>query len=136
MESCSVRQNETDFMDLTAFSDQQKQALVDLLTLGMYADGNLDLIEDEKAQRVLDAIQFPSDSARKYFIDSSFARARKHGASPDSARKYAAEIGKSFPTKAVRRQIYSVLEDSLSSDNRLADRERELLVMVTDEFGL
>jgi len=123
-------------MNLTALSDRQKQALVDLLTLGMYADGNLDLIEDEKAQYVLDAIQFPSDSARQYFIDSSFARARKHGASPESAKNYVAEIGKVFPSKEVRREVYSTLEDSLSSDNKLADRERELLVMVTEEFGL
>ena len=61
------------FMNINEFTDQQKQAVVDLLVLGMYADGNLDLIEDEKARRVLDSIQFKSDSARQYFLDASFA---------------------------------------------------------------
>ena len=42
------------FMSMTEFTDQQKQSVVDLLVLGMYADGNLDMIEDEKARRVLD----------------------------------------------------------------------------------
>jgi hypothetical protein len=123
-------------MDLNGFTDQQKQALVDLLVLGMYADGNLDLIEEEKARRVLDGIQFTSDSARQYFIDASFARARKHVGSPDSTRNYVAEIAKNFSTPALRRQVYTALEDSLASDRKLADKESELLVIVTEEFKL
>jgi len=123
-------------MDLTGFTDQQKQSLVDLLVLGMYADGNLDLVEDEKARRVLDGIQFSSDSARQYFMDASFARARKHGVSPESTRNYVAKIAKSFPATAMRRQVYSVLEDSLTSDRKMADKECELLLIVTEEFKL
>ena len=123
-------------MDLTGFTDQQKQALVDLLVLGMYADGNLDLIEDEKVRKMLDTIQFSSDSTRQYFIDASFARARKHGSSPESARNYVAEIAKHFSTPALRRQIYTALEDSLTSDRKMADKECELLLVVSEEFKL
>jgi len=123
-------------MDLTGFTDQQKQSLVNLLVLGMYADGNLDLVEDEKARRVLDAIQFSSDSARQYFMDASFARARKHGTSPESTRNYVAEIANNFPTPAIRRQVYSALEDSLVSDQKMAEKERELLLIVSEEFKL
>ena len=123
-------------MSLTEFTDQQKQALVDLLVLGMYADGNLDLIEDEKARRVLDSIQFSSDSARQYFLDASFARARKHGADPKTTRSYLSEIARSFPTPALRRKVYTALEDSLTSDRQLAGKEQELLVVVMEEFKL
>jgi len=123
-------------MDLTGFTDQQKQALVDLLVLGMYADGNLDLIEDEKVRKMLDTIQFSSDSTRQYFIDASFARARKHGGSPESTRNYVAEIARHFSTPALRRQIYTALEDSLTSDRKMADKECELLLVVSEEFKL
>jgi len=123
-------------MNLTELTDQQKQAVVDLLVLGMYADGNLDLIEDEKARQVLDSIRFSSDSARQYFLDASFARARKHGASAKTTRSYISGIAKSFPTPAMRRQVYTALEDSLASDHNLADKERELLVVVSEEFKL
>jgi hypothetical protein len=123
-------------MNMTEFTDLQKQSLVDLLVLGMYADGNLDLIEDEKARRVLDSIQFPSDSARQYFLDASFARARKHGASPKTTRSYLSEIARSFPTPALRRQVYTALEDSLTSDRQLAEKECELLVVISEEFKL
>jgi hypothetical protein len=123
-------------MNLTALTDQQKQSLVDLLVLGMYADGKLDLIEDEIARQVLDSIQFGSDSARQYFLDASFARARKHRSTPEATRKYVAAIAESYPTPAMRRQVYSTLEDSLTSDRQLADKERELLAVVTEEFKL
>ena len=124
-----------DFMNLTEFTDQQKQFVVDLLVLGMYADGNLDLIEDEKARRVLDSIHF-SDSARQYFLDASFARARKHGVSAKTTRGYVAEIAKAFRTPAMRRQVYTTLEDSLTSDRKMADKECELLLIVSEEFKL
>jgi hypothetical protein len=123
-------------MSITEFTDQQKQAVVDLLVLGMYADGNLDLIEDEKARRVLDSIQFSSDSARQYFLDASFARARKYGASAKTTRSYISEIAKSFPTPAMRRQVYTALEDSLASDRQMAEKECELLLIVSEEFKL
>jgi uncharacterized tellurite resistance protein B-like protein len=123
-------------MSLTGFTDQQKQSLVDLLVLGMYADGNLDLIEDEKARQVLDSIQFSSDSARQYFIDASFARARKHSASAITTRSYVSEIAKSFLTPAMRRQVYDALKDSLLSDHQLAEKESELLVVVSEELKL
>ena len=123
-------------MNLTELTDQQKQAVVDLLVLGMYADGNLDLIEDEKARRVLDSIQFKSDSARQYFLDASFARARKFGASAKTTRSYLSEIAKSFPTPAMRRQVYIALEDSLTSDRQMAEKECELLLVVSEEFKL
>jgi hypothetical protein len=123
-------------MNLATFTDFQKQALVDLLVLGMYADGNLDLIEDEKTRRILDSISFSSDSARQYFIDGSFARARQHNVSGESQRGYVAQIAKQFPAPALRREVYNALEDSLSSDNKIADKERELLAIVMEEFKL
>jgi uncharacterized tellurite resistance protein B-like protein len=123
-------------MNLTEFTDQQKQSLVDMLVLGMYADGHLDLIEDEIARQVLDSIQFSSDSTRQYFLDASFARARKQGASAKTARSYVSEIAKSFPTPAMRCEVRDALEESLTSDHNLADKEKELLAVVSEEFKL
>ncbi|HEY3760485.1 MAG TPA: hypothetical protein VGN23_01940 [Verrucomicrobiae bacterium] len=123
-------------MPTTDFTDDQKKALVDLLVLGMYADGNLDLIEDEKARRVLDSINFGSDSSRQYFLDASFARARKNNGSLETTRKYIGDIAKKFETPALRRSAYGTLEDSLSSDRKIADGETKLLVVVSEEFKL
>jgi hypothetical protein len=123
-------------MNLTGFTNQQKQALLDLLVLGMYADGNLGPTEDERIEAVLDTIEFSSDSARQQFVDASFARARKHDGSPESARVFVVEIAKNFPAPEIRRRVYNALEDLLSSDNQIADGERELLIIVGEEFKL
>ena len=123
-------------MDVTEFNDTQKKAMFDLLVLGMYADGKLDLIEDEKARRVLDAIPFSSGGERQRFMDDSFTRARKHGVSLEASRRYIASIAKHFPTLEIRRQAHRALEDSLSSDNNIADSETKLLVAVAEEFKL
>jgi hypothetical protein len=123
-------------MDFDAFNDSQKKALFDLLVLGMYADGNLDLIEDEKARRVLDSIGFPSDGERQRFMDDSFTRARKHGISQEASQRYVSSIAKHFPSLDIRRKAYSALEDCLSSDNRIADTESKLLIIVSEEFKL
>ena len=48
-------------MNLTGFTDQQKQTLLDLLVIGMYADGNLAEAEEAKIEDVLDTIKFPSE---------------------------------------------------------------------------
>ena len=123
-------------MDFDAFNDSQKKALFDLLVLGMYADGNLDLIEDEKGRRVLDSIGFPSDGERQRFMDDSFTRARKHGVSQEASRRYVSAIAKHFPSLDIRRKAYTALEDCLSSDNRIADTESKLLIIVSEEFKL
>ena len=36
----------------------------------------------------------------------------------------------------MRRQVYTALEESLTSDHNLADKEKELLAVVSEEFKL
>lgn len=123
-------------MNLTGFNDQQKQTLLDLLVIGMYADGNLADAEDAKIEGVLDTINFPSDSARDKFIDASFTRARQHFGSPQATREFVADIAKHFPTPDIRRKAYNDLEELLSSDNKVVEKESQLLAIVKEEFKL
>jgi hypothetical protein len=123
-------------MNLTGFTDQQKQTLLDLLIVGMYAVGNLAEAEDEKIEGVLDTMKFPSQSAREQFIDACFTRTRQHLGSSQSMRDFVVDIAKHFPTPDVRRKAYDDLEDLLSSDNKNVDKENQLLTIVKEEFKL
>jgi hypothetical protein len=123
-------------MNLAGFTDQQKQTLLDLLVMGMYADGNLADVEDRKIEGVLMTIKFPSENERKIFIDASITRARQHIGSPQSTRDFVAEIAKHFPTPDIRRKACNDLEELLSSDNKIVDKENQLLAIVKDEFKL
>jgi hypothetical protein len=81
-------------------------------------------------------MEFSSDSARQQFVDASFARARKHESSPEATRTFVGEIAKNFSTPEIGHRVYATLEDLLSSDNQIADRERQLLAVVSEELKL
>jgi len=123
-------------MNLSGFTDQQKQTLLDLLVIGMYADGNLADAEDATIEGVLDTIKFPSDTARQHFIDASFTRARQHLASPEMTRAFVTDIAHHFPTEDLRRKACDDLEELLSSDHKVVDKESQLLAIVREEFEL
>ena len=122
-------------MNLTGFNDQQKQTLLDLLVIGMYANGNLADAKETKVESVLNTIKFPSDSARERFLDACFTRARQHLGSPQLTRDFVAEIASHFPTQDIRQKAYSDLEDLLSSDKD-TQKDSQLLAIVKEEFKL
>ena len=62
-------------MNLTGFSQDQMQALLDLLIIGMYVDHNLASSEDSRIEQLLDAFKFSSDYERDNFSDAAFTRA-------------------------------------------------------------
>lgn len=123
-------------MNLIGFNDEQKQTLLDLLVIGMYADGNLADAEDAEIKIVLDAMKFSSDSVRDQFLDAAFTRARQHLGSPQVTREFVADIARHFPTPEIRQKAYDDLEELLSSDNKVVDKESQLLAIVKEEFKL
>ena len=123
-------------MNLTGFNDEQKQTLLDLLVMGMYADGRLGDAEDAQIEAVLKTINFSSDSARDQFVDASFTRARQHLDSPDATREFVAGIAKNFPTTDIRRKAYNDLEELVSTEHQAGEKENRLLTIVREEFKL
>jgi len=123
-------------MDLAGFSEQQRKALLDLLVLGMYSDGNLAAIEDTRIGEVLDALSFSSEDERKRFADASFTRVRQRSGSPEAVRSFVTEIAGNFSTPDLRRRTFNMLQSLLTSDNSVVDRERQLLSFVREEFKL
>ena len=123
-------------MNLTGFNDEQKQTLLDLLVIGMYADGNLADAEDAKIKGVLDMMEFSSESLRDQFIDTTITRARQHLGSPQATREFVADIARHFPTPDIRQKAYDDLQELLSSDKKVVEKESRLLVIVKEEFKL
>ena len=123
-------------MNLTGFSQDQKQALLDLLIIGMYADHNLASAEDSRIEQLLDAFKFSSDYERDNFSDAAFTRARKHSGSPETIRSYLNEIAHHFSTDESRRRAYDILDDLLTSDGKLNSEESKLLAATKEVFQL
>ena len=123
-------------MKNTGLTDTQKQALMDLLLVGMYTDHNLSSAEDACVQRLLDSFEFSSDYERQQFSDAAFARARQHTVSTEAIRAYVTQLTSRFPKPEERRSIYDTLDNLLTSDGRVTSDESQLLRLVREAFQL
>jgi hypothetical protein len=121
-------------MNLTGFSTQQKAALLDLLVLGMYADGHLASAKDGRLRELLDAMEFPSDYARQQAVDGSFTRMSRQGGSPEGVRQAVRELAGAFTSHDERYQALLALDELLASDDRVTDTEGKFLSLAKQVF--
>ena len=117
-------------MNLKNFNDQQRQALLDLVMLGMYADGHLTAVEDDRVVRLLTAMGFTTDYDRGKHFDASVSRVSRHSATAAAARAHATALAQQFTTKEQRRDVQNVLEDLVGSDDKVAPQENSFLAAV------
>ncbi len=123
-------------MNLKGFTQEQKQALLDLLIVGIYADHNLASAEDDRIEQVLDAFQFKTEYDRQKFSDAAFTRARGQSGWPEAIRAYVTELAGHFPKTDMRRRVYEILDDLLTSDGRVTSEESQLLSATREVFQL
>lgn len=123
-------------MNLDDFTDPQREALLDLATLAMYADGHLAAAEDERVHRLLAALGFNADHDRSRHYDASVTRVSRHSQTAASAREYTAGLARSFTAREQRRQVLGILDDLLASDSQVAPKESSYLGIVREAFHL
>src|SRR6187397_1357150 len=121
-------------MNITGFTEEQKQALLDLLIVGMYADHNLASAEDKLVGQLLDAINFPSDYERQKFSDAAFTRVSRQSGSPEAIRSCVSQLADHFPKSQIRKRAYDILDDLLTSDGRISSEESKLLSTMREFF--
>src|SRR5687768_5260813 len=97
-----------DRMNLNDFTEAQRQALLDLAMLAMYADGHLAAAEDERIQRLLTAMGFSTDYDRGKHFDASVSRVSRHSATAAAARAHAESLAKTFATREQRRRVHDI----------------------------
>src|SRR5687767_13090259 len=122
-------------MNLKSFSDQQRQALLDLVMLAMYADGHLAATEDDRVVRLLTAMGFTTEYDRGKHFDASVSRVSRHSGTAAGARTHATKLAQSFTTREQRREVEDVLEDFVASDSNVAPQESSFLSAVRDALG-
>jgi uncharacterized tellurite resistance protein B-like protein len=114
-------------MEITRLTDEQRQALIDLLILAMYADGHLDLGEDARLQRVLTAMGYEDEYDRDRQLDDSITRLRDHSRNAQVARERAVELAQLFTDHEQQRGLYQLLEQQVNSDTSVVPAEHEFL---------
>lgn len=123
-------------MNLDDFTDPQREALLDLAMLAMYADGHLAAAEDERVHRLLGALGFNTDYDRNKHYDTAVSRVSRHSQTAASAREYTAGLAQSFTAREQRQQVLGILDDLLTSDSQVAPKESSYLGIVREAFLL
>lgn len=119
-------------MNIKDFSEAQREALLDLVTLAMYADAHLAQAEDERMMRLLGKLGLPSDYERSRQYDAAVARVSRHSQSADKARAYALERAEVFSTHEQRRLVSQALDDIVTSDTHVSDKENSFISLVRE----
>jgi uncharacterized tellurite resistance protein B-like protein len=117
-------------MSIKDFSAEQKQSLLDLAVLAMYADGHLAVMEDDRLQRLLATMGYDSEYDRRRYYDGAVARVRQHSQSVESARSHAATLAGNFTTAEQRHELLMIVDDLLASDGSVAPKEITYLEVV------
>lgn len=123
-------------MNLADFNDAQRQALLDLTMLAMYADGNLAAVEDEQVGRLLTAMGCDTDYDRAKHYDASVSRISRHSTTTDAARAHARQLARQFTSPEHRRQVLDVLDDLVTSDRSIAAKECGFLAVVREALQM
>jgi uncharacterized tellurite resistance protein B-like protein len=123
-------------MNITDFTQRQRQALLDLLVLAMYADGQLTSAEDARLRQLLSAMGFETNYDRSRQLDAAVTRVRQHAQTAEAARAYTDELSQSFTTREHRQQVCELLDHLLASDNQVAPQEGQFLAVVKEVFRM
>src|SRR5438045_6099786 len=123
-------------MEITRLTDLQRQALLDLLILAMYADGHLDLGEDARLERLLVSMGFETEYDRDRQMDDSITRLREYSKNPQVARERAVQLAKSFTDSEQCRGVYQLVEQQVNSDTKVVPAEHEFLSAVRQALQL
>jgi uncharacterized tellurite resistance protein B-like protein len=123
-------------MEIARLTDQQRNALLDLLILAMYADGRLDLEEDARLDRLLTAMGFETEYDRDRQLDESITRLREYSQNPQVARTRATQLAQSFTDAEQRRGVYQLVEQQVNSDTSMVPAEHEFLSAIRQALKL
>ena len=119
-------------MDLAAFSAAQQRALLDLLILAMYADGQLTTVEDEQLQKLLTAFGHTEEFNRQREFDAAVTRVRPFVQSIQKAKEQALLLAEAFTSRSQQKQVYQAVQQIMTSDQHVSSWESTLL----SELGL
>jgi hypothetical protein len=123
-------------LDIAAFTPQQNQALLDLLVLAMYRDGNLAKVEENRVQQLLAAMGFETEYDRNREFDASVTRIRRQSQTPEAVKAVAAKLAGNFAAKKDQQSIYGFLSDLTAMDGSVSTEENQFLSAVKEAFKM
>ncbi|SRR5581483_2462890 len=123
-------------MNLNEFTKEQRQALLDLLILAMYTDGNLASVEEARVKEVLTSMGWTTDYDRNREFDAAVTRIRQHAQTAELARACAAKLAQYFTVPEQRNRVYGIVSELTALDGQVSPEEGKFLAVVREVFKM
>ena len=121
-------------MHLQKLTADQRNALLDMLVVGMYSDAHLARTEDARIERLLGAMGFTAKFERDREFDAAVTRVRQHSDPVAANRAVSTQVAQSFPAHADRNEVIKALTELIASDSRVSVEETRFLETVKAAF--
>ena len=95
-------------------NQKQREALVDLLLLGMFADGSLKVSDDQKLLSVIEEIGWQSYQTPDLYFQSAIAKAREASDTVEGTKVRLRKISEGLASDDIRQLAIQRLEKFLS----------------------
>jgi hypothetical protein len=115
-------------------NQKQREALVDLLLLGMFADGSLKVSDDQKLRSVIEEIGWESYQTPDLYFQSAIAKARDAADTETGTRSRLKKINEGLASDDTRQLALERLERFLSLDNESALEESKFLELAKENL--
>lgn len=115
-------------------NQKQREALVDLLLLGMFAYGSLKVSDDQKLLSVIEEIGWESYQTPDLYFQSAIAKARDAADTEAGTRPRLRKINEGLASDDVRELALERLERFLSLDGKPALEESKFLELAKENL--
>jgi len=123
-------------MNLDAFSTAQVDSLLELLALGMFADGHLADSEDRTIKEFAREAGLAPGYNLEQAVDRAVSRARETDLNETALRGAVRRIAGVIDEEDVRQTAFEALRALNSCDANASQSEFQFLKIVTEEFDL
>jgi uncharacterized tellurite resistance protein B-like protein len=121
-------------MHLQKLTANQRNAILDILVVGMYSDAHLARTEDARIERLLGAMGFGAKFERDREFDAAVTRIRQYSDPVTANREVSQNLAKAFTSANDRNQVIHALTELIGSDSRVTAEETRFVETVKATF--
>ncbi|BAZ06140.1 TerB family tellurite resistance protein [Calothrix sp. NIES-3974] len=115
-------------------TQNEREAIIELMLLMMYGDKNLKLAEDEIIQEYVNNTQWESPLSLEFYLGKVTPKIRAALADQDKLNSLLQDINARIESETVKIQLLKVCNDLAASDEEFSSPEQELIKNIYQVF--
>ena len=115
-------------------SQNEREAIIELMMMTMYSDKTLKLSEDEVIQEYTSSIKWESPLSLDFYFAKITPKIRAALADKEKMNTFLQEINNRIETEAIKSQVLKLCNDLAMADEEFSVEEKELLEKISRIF--